>query len=74
MTLGHVPMCRNLALHRLEGTPTSVQPVKPPTGPVPVETVPPDCTDFYGLAKRCGEQICLSAVAEYGMSVVALRL
>jgi nucleoside-diphosphate-sugar epimerase len=42
--------------------------------PYPDETVPPDCTDFYGLAKRCGEQVCLSAVAEYGMSVVALRL
>jgi len=42
--------------------------------PYPDETVPPDCTDFYGLAKRCGEQVCASAVAEHGMSVVALRL
>jgi nucleoside-diphosphate-sugar epimerase len=42
--------------------------------PYPDETVAPDCTDFYGLAKRSGEQICLSAAAEYGMSVVALRL
>lgn len=42
--------------------------------PYPDETVQPDCTDFYGLAKRCGEQVCQSAVAEYGMSVVALRL
>jgi nucleoside-diphosphate-sugar epimerase len=45
-----------------------------PENPYPEETVPADATDFYGLAKRCGEQVCLSAVAEYGMSVVALRL
>ena len=56
MTLGHVPMCRNLALHRLEGTPTSVQPVKPPTGPVPVETVPPDCGDLPLAANRAADR------------------
>jgi hypothetical protein len=56
MTLGHVPMCRNLALHRLEGTPTSVQPVKPPTGPVPVVTVPPDCGDLPLAANRAADR------------------
>ncbi len=45
-----------------------------PENPYPAETAPADATDFYGLAKRCGEQVCVSAVAEYGMSVVALRL
>lgn len=40
----------------------------------PDETVPPDATGFYGLAKRFGELVCQNAVLEYGMSVVALRL
>jgi nucleoside-diphosphate-sugar epimerase len=45
-----------------------------PTEPYPDETVAPDSTNFYGMAKRCGEEVCRAAVAESGMSVVALRL
>jgi nucleoside-diphosphate-sugar epimerase len=45
-----------------------------PTEPYPDESVPPNSTNFYGLAKRSGEEVCRAAVAEYGMSVVALRL
>ncbi|MEQ7006925.1 NAD(P)-dependent oxidoreductase [Actinopolymorpha sp. B17G11] len=47
-----------------------------PAGPprYPDESTPPDATDFYGLAKRLGEEVCRNAVAAWGMSVVALRL
>ena len=38
------------------------------------ETVPADATDLYGLTKRLGEQVCLAAVAEWGLSVNVLRL
>jgi nucleoside-diphosphate-sugar epimerase len=38
------------------------------------ESIPPDSTHFYGLSKRLGEEVCRSAVAAWGMSVVALRL
>lgn len=40
----------------------------------PDESVPPDATNFYGLAKRLGEEVCRNAVLEWGMDVVALRL
>jgi len=38
------------------------------------ETVPPDATDLYGLTKRLGEEVCRSAVAQWGLSVNILRL
>ena len=38
------------------------------------EDIPPDATHFYGLTKRLGEQMCRHAVAEWQMSVNALRL
>src|SRR5258706_7408059 len=38
------------------------------------ETPPPDATDLYGLTKRLGEQVCLAAAAEFGLSVNVLRL
>lgn len=38
------------------------------------ETVPPDATDLYGLTKRLGEEVCLAAAAEFGLSVNVLRL
>ncbi len=40
----------------------------------PDESVPPDSTNFYGLAKRLGEDVCRNAVLTWDMSVVALRL
>lgn len=51
-----------------------IEPPGRPDGRYPEETVPPDATDFYGLAKRFGEQVCAAAVAEGGPGVVALRL
>ena len=42
--------------------------------PFPAEAVDTDATDFYGLAKRVGEQVAEAAVHELGISVVALRL
>jgi nucleoside-diphosphate-sugar epimerase len=38
------------------------------------ESVPPDATDLYGLTKRLGEQVCLAAAVEWGLSVNVLRL
>jgi nucleoside-diphosphate-sugar epimerase len=40
----------------------------------PDESVPPDAADFYGLAKRLGEEVCRTATVEHGMDVVCLRL
>jgi nucleoside-diphosphate-sugar epimerase len=40
----------------------------------PDESVPPDSTNFYGLAKRLGEEVCRNATLTWDMSVVALRL
>jgi nucleoside-diphosphate-sugar epimerase len=40
----------------------------------PDESTPPDATDFYGFAKRLGEEVCRNAVTAWDMSVVALRL
>ncbi|HVX46715.1 MAG TPA: NAD(P)-dependent oxidoreductase [Mycobacteriales bacterium] len=49
-------------------------PEQRPEGRYPDETVPPDATDFYGLAKRFGEDVCAAATQDGGLSVVALRL
>jgi nucleoside-diphosphate-sugar epimerase len=38
------------------------------------ETVPSDATDLYGLTKRLGEEVCLAAAAEWGLSINVLRL
>lgn len=40
----------------------------------PDESVPADAVDFYGLAKRLGEQVCRAATAEHGVDAVCLRL
>jgi nucleoside-diphosphate-sugar epimerase len=40
----------------------------------PDEGVPPDAVDFYGLAKRLGEEVCRAATAEHGIDTVCLRL
>jgi len=45
-----------------------------PTAPLPEEDTPPDAIDFYGLAKRLGEQVGQAAAEEHGLDVVALRL
>ena len=36
--------------------------------------MPADATDLYGLTKRLGEEVCLAAAAEWGLSVNVLRL
>jgi nucleoside-diphosphate-sugar epimerase len=38
------------------------------------ETMPCDATDLYGLTKRLGEEVCLAAATEWGLSVNVLRL
>jgi nucleoside-diphosphate-sugar epimerase len=42
--------------------------------PFPDESVPPDAADFYGLAKRLGEEVCRTATVEHGIDAVCLRL
>lgn len=43
-------------------------------GRYPDESVPPDAMDFYGLAKRLGEEVCRAATVVAGMDAVCLRL
>jgi nucleoside-diphosphate-sugar epimerase len=43
-------------------------------GHFPDDDTPPDARDFYGLAKRLGEEVCRSAAVEWNMDVVCLRL
>lgn len=40
----------------------------------PDESERPDAQDFYGLAKRLGEEVCRNASLAWGLDVVALRL
>jgi nucleoside-diphosphate-sugar epimerase len=40
----------------------------------PDESTPPNATDFYGLAKRLGEEVCRAATERHGMDTVCLRL
>ncbi|WP_163569581.1 NAD-dependent epimerase/dehydratase family protein [Fodinicola feengrottensis] len=43
-------------------------------GRFPDDDTPPDARDFYGLAKRLGEEVCRSAAVEWDLDVVCLRL
>jgi nucleoside-diphosphate-sugar epimerase len=43
-------------------------------GRYPDDSVPPDATDFYGLAKRLGEAVCRNATVEWGVDAICLRL
>ncbi len=56
----------------------SVYPYEEATGDLvrfPDESVPPSATDFYGLAKRLGEEVCRAATERVpGMDVLCLRL
>ena len=40
----------------------------------PHEFLAPDSTQLYGMTKRLGEEVCKTAVAEWEMTVTALRL
>jgi nucleoside-diphosphate-sugar epimerase len=40
----------------------------------PDESVPPDGSDFYGLAKRLGEEVCRTATVRHGIDALCLRL
>ena len=43
-------------------------------GLYPDESVAPDATDYYGLTKRLGEEVCKALVADGGITITALRL
>ncbi|GAB3152973.1 hypothetical protein GCM10027290_45000 [Micromonospora sonneratiae] len=60
--------------HAVLASSMSVYPNPPDDEAYPDPDTPPTATDFYGLTKRLGEQVGQAAVAEYGISVVALRL
>jgi len=61
----HVVYTSSMSVYRFEGR----------TGmfTFPDESVPPNATDFYGLSKRLGEEVCRAAT-EYGIDTVCLRL
>jgi nucleoside-diphosphate-sugar epimerase len=40
----------------------------------PDESQPADAGDFYGLAKRLGEEVCRTATIEHGIDALCLRL
>lgn len=62
--------------HAVYTSSMSVYPYEELTGMVtfPDESVPPTATDFYGLAKRLGEEVCRTATDRWDMDVVCLRL
>lgn len=64
--VGHVVYTSSMSVYE--------PPEQRPEGRYPVETVPTDATDFYGLAKRFGEEVCIAAAQDGAMSIVALRL
>lgn len=43
-------------------------------GTFPDESTPPDANEFYGFAKRLGEQVCRNATEWVGMDTICLRL
>ena len=43
-------------------------------GLYPDESAAPDATDYYGLTKRLGEEVCKALVATGGITITALRL
>ena len=61
----HAIYTSSMSVYRFEG--------RPGTFTLPDESVPPNATDFYGLAKRLGEEVCRAAT-EHGMDTVCLRL
>ena len=62
--------------HAVYTSSMSVYPFEELTGMVtyPDESVPPSATDFYGLAKRLGEEVCRAATDRWDMDTVCLRL
>jgi nucleoside-diphosphate-sugar epimerase len=62
--------------HAVYTSSMSVYPYEELTGMVtfPDESVPPTATDFYGLAKRLGEEVARTATERWDMDAVCLRL
>jgi nucleoside-diphosphate-sugar epimerase len=60
--VGHVVFTSSLSVYRERD------------GLYPADSEAPDATDFYGLTKRLGEEVCRSRVLESGLTVTALRL
>lgn len=62
--------------HMVYTSSMSVYPYEELTGMVTFsdESVPPSATDFYGLAKRLGEEVCRTMHERHGMDAVCLRL
>lgn len=72
--VGHAVFTSSMSVYRyvVSGTDRPAGPDE--LGRFPDEETPPDARDFYGLAKRLGEEVCRTASAEWGMDTVCLRL
>jgi len=75
----HVVYTSSMSVYRYPLDGREPPPDQPPPdderlGRYPDETVPPDSSDFYGLAKRLGETVCRNGTVEWGMDAVCLRL
>jgi nucleoside-diphosphate-sugar epimerase len=64
--VGHVVYTSSMSVYPFEGRVGMLR--------FPEESTPADATDFYGLAKRLGEEVCRAATERDGMDVVCLRL
>jgi nucleoside-diphosphate-sugar epimerase len=75
----HVVYTSSMSVYRYplggaEPAPDRPEPADARLGRYPDESVPPDATDFYGLAKRLGETVCRNAAVEWGIDAICLRL
>jgi nucleoside-diphosphate-sugar epimerase len=75
----HVVYTSSMSVYRYpvggrEPAPDQPEPADDRIGRYPDESVPPDATDFYGLAKRLGEAVCRNATVEWGIDTICLRL
>ncbi|MQA77800.1 MAG: NAD-dependent epimerase/dehydratase family protein [Streptosporangiales bacterium] len=72
--VSHAVYASSMSVHRRTVAGTD----RPATGDqlarFPDESAQPDARDFYGLAKRLGEEVCRAASDEWGMDTVCLRL
>lgn len=74
----HVIYTSSMSVYRYplggEPAPDRPEPADERIARYPDESVPPDATDFYGLAKRLGETVCRNATVEWGVDAICLRL
>ncbi|HWM04214.1 MAG TPA: NAD(P)-dependent oxidoreductase [Actinophytocola sp.] len=76
--VAHVVYTSSMSVYRFPLDGDLPPPGQPATddrlGRYPDESTAPDASDFYGLAKRIGEEVCRNATVAWGMDAVCLRL